>query len=295
MEIDASLKEFVTQKLGVDAYTTLENMSRGGNNNAKGSTYESYFTAFKVLELSLEGPNCSWILHRQMHGYVDDVVFLSPGIIKRNYQLKDSPTTGKWTKGNKFGLHFGRQAVLDREHHKINVSTQHLVVSDSKVAADNKIKLEGLGRNDFFCEHFPSSVNSFQLITSCAEVREVIEGHCVDKNLGNLDVVFKLILGVIAADTKAQTVSCIVNMARKNSRPNLFRQDPPEASYLENFKQEISRFRNVIFTQSGGEIRLNKNGLSVLVSGKVDLQHLKGIRDEEELFNFIMAMSFNLE
>ena len=79
----------------------LMDMARGDNNNKKGRFYEECFTIFQVLKFTTQKDiaNSDIFISNNEESYVDDLQIVykhDNQECKRNFQLKNSPTTGKW-------------------------------------------------------------------------------------------------------------------------------------------------------------------------------------------------------
>jgi hypothetical protein len=96
-------KATIEAVLGAPAATYAGNKNRGGRNNAKGATYESYFAAARLASLMADALGAgrdgrdTWVQEQQLC-FVDDLIVDQPHE-RRFSQLKSGATTA-WTGGD---------------------------------------------------------------------------------------------------------------------------------------------------------------------------------------------------
>jgi len=107
----------IERVLGADAAAYARSKNRGGRNNAQGASYETFYAAFRAIQLMAHALRSSddgeaIVLEDQQEGFIDDLVIEQPGTFTYS-QIKSGAATS-WTAGkHAIADDFRMQAVLD--------------------------------------------------------------------------------------------------------------------------------------------------------------------------------------
>jgi hypothetical protein len=172
-------KATIEAVLGAKAATYAGNKNRGGRNNAKGATYESYFAAARLASLMAQalaaGNNGAdtWVQEQQLC-FIDDLIVDQPGE-RRFSQLKSGATTS-WTGGDHpIGDDFRMQRSLD-ESLSINGAYELVVPT-----AEQRGALEADMPADVVADvvHFPAERDLSALIEGDAELASALDAIAI--------------------------------------------------------------------------------------------------------------------
>lgn len=172
-------KATIEAVLGAQAATYAGNKNRGGRNNAKGATYESYFAAARLASLMAKalaaGDNGAdtWVQEQQLC-FVDDLIVDQPGE-RRFSQLKSGAATS-WTGGDHpIGDDFRMQRSLDQVL-AINGAYELVVPT-----AEQRVALAADKPDDVVAEviHFPAERDLGALIEGDAELASALDAIAI--------------------------------------------------------------------------------------------------------------------
>lgn len=273
----------------------LINMRRGGDNNKKGESFETYYAAAKVCDIAANNRHLlnDFIVSSQTMGFVDDLCVrqLSVGL-KENYQAKNSSgSAGSWNA--EIEKRFRMQTQIDHEFYKCANSRQVLLVSCAKKALENAAKIPDELKNSCSSEHFPYAAKATMVLYQSAELRKNLEKICDTTDLSNLDAAFRCVVAAWICSDEERSVSDIIGEAKRISKPNLFGSLIAEQPALPDWlHRACMTFQDLQPRVEFGKIIVSYNGLEVSLgeaSVEPDSIALAGFNDIGQVLAFIMS------
>lgn len=217
-----SIYDYVEDKWGKGVKDNLQNIRKGGDNNAKGTAYEHSYAIYKSCSIAASGANLdAYLISAQEVAFVDDLcIRFGSGEEKTNYQAKNSSgTAADFT--DDMRERFEKQAIIDQEHHGFRNSKQVLLVSDQNKAEENQSSINTLNLTNVECEYFPYFPGCATLLLGCEKLREYLGVICQSQNLSVFDGAYRVLLGVWTSEADAISVANLFRKAREIARPNL--------------------------------------------------------------------------
>ncbi|MDI9776933.1 hypothetical protein QM325_04075 [Pseudomonas putida] len=237
MMSSADVEAFVEARFGEKKAEKLGHIGTGGENNKKGSDFESSYAVHTVCSIgaAVTPAECeNYRISCQEAAFVDDLCVrnVTTGH-KVNYQAKNSDgSAANWDADmqNRFDM----QAVIDEHHHKAATWEQVLVVSSEAKAAANDAKIPDGMRAYCRSEYFPYEHSSTALVMEHVPLRQALTTLCGSPNLSLMDAAFRLVLGQWCADNRnGRTVLDVLTKAKASSHPDIFGGfHPPEVQQM---------------------------------------------------------------
>ncbi|MBC7882013.1 MAG: hypothetical protein H7Y37_11860 [Anaerolineae bacterium] len=229
-------RETISQLFGADALQYVNNKHSGGQNNAKGNSFENYFTLFQIAELAHEffDTQESVIFSAQILAFLDDLVIVLPRRKEvRNHQIKDIADlswgkTGLRTLVDDFEKQHSLNLALDYSTSKcLMVVSQEHVYQKLKEAMPENIK-------DFTqVSYFPAAKSVSELLNKSLKLRELLAFlSAFDEEMPDrdkLETIASVLLGAwISSDQSQVTLHGLLVKTREAS-PNYIRSlaEPP--------------------------------------------------------------------
>lgn len=167
-----------------DEIKKVENMRTGDKNNKKGSFYEKSFTIYQMLKYTNQALEDKKNILEQNHiifsncniATVDDLCISLESENKHfNYQLKNSPTTGRWNR--ELEKNFQIQKKLDAFYKKDSYQT--LVCSDKGTVEHNKQEMNQA--DGFNSIYYPSHGTRAEMLNDEeTELKSLLKVVCLD-------------------------------------------------------------------------------------------------------------------
>lgn len=224
---------FTSEEIGL-----LTKMEQGDTNNKKGHFYEKCFTVFQVLKFTNQKniENSTVLISNDESSFVDDlqVEYLHNNQkYKDNFQLKNSPTTGKWSESleEKFNLQKKYNDVL----HQDKQNTSYLICSDKDTIESNYGKVTPNCVNQFYPYH-PTFLE--MLGDDETQLKDFLEEVCPDKT--QYDTALRLLSLPINSEKFNISLDKWWEMVKKESKPNIFRLE--NWSFPDAFKQCCEKY-----------------------------------------------------
>lgn len=151
------------------------NKHRGGSNGNKGTRYEDFFIAYKVVEAAVSlltdptAPNLH-IKGQDDVGFVDDARIASD-MATGYFQLKNKNSVSWMAGRHPIATDFGYQATLSKHIGEPTPST-NLVVPTAALAAELRESIPADIKDHTQVHHFPWSVTANRLILESANLRK---------------------------------------------------------------------------------------------------------------------------
>lgn len=222
-----SAREFVRGAFGDDAADKLKRINTGGQNNQKGSTFESYYAVAKICMLAANSSSLQemddYLLSSQEEAFVDDLcVRRNSTLHKTNYQAKNSAgAAADWDA--EMQLRFERQQRIDLEHYQCHSSQQVLLVSCADKAAANDQKIPSHMKGFCASEYFPYSSSLYEILRQKPELRAALSSICTSDSLSVVDCAFRLVLGVWSeGGERPRSVGDLIGQAKAMASPDIF-------------------------------------------------------------------------
>lgn len=199
----------------------LKKMEQGDVNNKKGRFYEECFTILQVLEFTnkqdIENSDVQ-ILNNEL-SYVDDLQIIyqhNNQKYKDNFQLKNSPTTGKWNK--KLEKTFNLQKKYDNVFHQDKHNTLYLICSDKDTINFNNSK----DVSDIISQFYPYHDTPFEMLQDEeTKLRQLLQKICPDKT--QHETAFRLLKSTINNGEQLNiSLDKLWEQVLEASKPNLF-------------------------------------------------------------------------
>jgi hypothetical protein len=167
--------EIISELFGDAVLDYVNNKHRGGQNNAKGNSFENYFTLFQIAELACEffETDETVIFSSQILTFLDDLVITLPQRKEvRNHQIKDIEDLS-WGKAELRNLadDFEKQHRLNLEL-EYSTSTCFMVVSRINVHQKLKNAIPESIKSFTQVSHFPSAKSVMELLSNSPRLRE---------------------------------------------------------------------------------------------------------------------------
>lgn len=288
-----ALDAFVRKHFGKQHATKLANIRRGGDNNSKGSSFESYYAAAKVCEIAAKHEDLdNYVISSQEMAFVDDLcVRSSIDNHKDNFQAKNSSgAAASWDA--EMEERFRMQIEIDAKFHNAHSSRQVLLVSCPDMQASNDEKIPEDLKKYCFSEFFPYRAQSTQVIYASTCLRDNLKAIIKDPDdLQAIDTAFRVVISAWVSDDKARSVGDILGQAKALCKPNLFRDEVPERPGIPSWLHELCMtFPKLDARVEFGTFKVSYNGFEVNLGSnpdQPDTKVLKGLSSVGEAFNLL--------
>jgi hypothetical protein len=260
-----TLGAYVEQQFGKDQAKKLANIRRGGDNNSKGTSFETYYAAAKVCEVAANQIDLDdFVLSSQELAFVDDLCLRQQSTAhKENYQAKNSDG-GAAAWDAEMECRFRMQMQIDTEFHNCQKSRQILLVSCPNMAAANDGKIPADLKANCFSEFFPYDPGATKLLYASPQLRENLKAICNTDNLAVLDVAFRCVVSAWSCDDKVRSVGDVIGRAKADSRPNVFRESLPERPGIPDWLHRLClAFHGLDPRVEFGNFKVSYNGFEV--------------------------------
>lgn len=292
-----AVSDFVKQRYGEKAATRLRQIGTGGNNNQKGSEFESHYVATKVCSIAAnESELDSFFISTQEEAFVDDIcVRDTNGRCKTNYQAKNSSgDTASWD--DDMAERFEMQKEIDEVVHQFPMSKQILLVSDAKRAAANDGKIPEHMRHFCSSEYFVYESKPAKLIWADNRLRQDLSSLCQTNQIDMLSYAFQLVVSAWGLDvSRPRSVGDLIGLANSMGNPEIF------ATHLPRRKNVPAWLTEKCFSFPGMEPRVEFGTFVVSYYGfevslgndpkEPDAAELEAIADPEDFFGFLMSIA----
>ncbi len=167
--------ETISELFGDAVLDYVNNKHRGGQNNAKGNSFENYFTLFQIADLACEffETEETVIFSAQILAFLDDLVITLPQRKEvRNHQIKDIEDLS-WGKAELRNL-----ADDFEKQHRLNLELEYCIskcfIVVSRVNVHQKLENAIPENIKSFTQvsHFPAAKSVAELLTSSPSLRE---------------------------------------------------------------------------------------------------------------------------
>lgn len=260
-----TLGAYVEQQFGSRQAAKLGNIRRGGDNNSKGASFETYYAAAKVCEVAANETDLDdFLLSSQELAFVDDLCLRQQSTAyKDNYQAKNSAgSAAAWDA--EMEERFRMQLQIDAEFHGSQKSRQILLVSCPEMAAANDAKIPADLKGVCLSEYFPYEAGATRLIYASPQLKRSLEAICNTDNLATLDVAFRCVVSAWLCDDTARSVGDVIGRAKADSKPNVFRTSIPERPGIPDWLQRICLTFNQLEPRvEFGNFKVSYNGFEV--------------------------------
>lgn len=273
---------------------TLTNIRRGGDNNKKGGSFETYYAVAKVCDIVANHRALldDFTVSSQIMGFVDDLCVRQASVrSKENYQAKNSSgSAGSWN--DEIEKRFRMQTQIDREFYKCAKSRQILLVSCAKKALENAAKIPDELRSSCSSEYFPYAAKATRVLYQSESLRKNLEKICDTTDLSHLDAAFRCVVAAWICSDEERSVSDIIGEAKRISKPNLFGSFIPEQRALPDWLHRVCMtFQDLQPRVEFGRIIVSYNGLEISLSETLvepDAMTVAGFHDIGQVLAFIM-------
>jgi len=259
------LTAYVEQSFGKGVATKLNNIRRGGDNNRKGDSYETYYAAAKVCEIAAnQAAMDDFLMSSQELAFVDDLCVRQISTArKENFQAKNSAGDAA-TWDAEMAERFRMQIQIDNDYFKCAESRQVLLVSCPDKAAANDAKIPGELKTNCFSEFFPYHPKSTHLLYKTPELRANLQKLCESDDLHIIDTAFRYVVSAWACDDARRSVGDIIGQAKAMSKPNIFGSTVPERGGVPDWLHRICMaFPDLVSRVEFGTFIICYNGLDV--------------------------------
>lgn len=226
----ADVEGFVEATFGATYKEQLRYISQGGNNNFKGSEYESMLACIKICQFAADINNVyldKLLITSQATAFVDDLAIINDNNKEKlNYQAKNSNgQAAKWT--GTLHERFRMQKQIDASLHGYTKNKQILVVSSADKHVENEVVIKGIGDASFASEYVPYEQNIISLIRDFPPLREALITLATDANMATIEYVYKVVLGAWVASNKSswQSIGDILGVAKASGKPSYFKRE----------------------------------------------------------------------
>lgn len=300
MTHDADIFSFVEASMGPDAAQKLRRIKTGGHSNQRGHQYEEFFAVAAIIKIAATEPSTElFFVDAQPDAFIDDlrVRDLTKNSF-RNYQLKDSPTTSKWSE--EFETRCRDQLQIDHDHHQVSSSKQIIVCSHPNIVAAEARKIPEDLKHDCSYEHFPSHESLYGLLSNHQELRDNVYRICgkplCTSDLSLVDQAFKLVL---AAWTEASglSVSKIMDDARGLANPKIF----ADSLVTSSAEEDLPNWLASACSEWDIEISIEPNSYKLVIGGftanlakdvrKPRESELESIKSKLDLVELLLRLS----
>jgi len=290
-----SLDAFVKDRFGEDQVKKLQNIRRGGDNNSKGSSFESYYAAAKVCEIAANHEDLdNYVISSQELAFVDDLCIRQVAEQhKENFQAKNSSGyAAAWDADME--RRFRMQMEIDTNFYRMQSNRQVLLVSCPDMQAANDAKIPDNLKQNCFSEFFPYRPQSTQVIYASPELRANLKAIIKDPDdLQAVDTAFRVVVSAWISDDNARSVGDVLGQAKAMCKPNLFRDEIPERPGMPNWLHELCiAFPMLEARVEFGNFKVSYNGLDVDLGCNPDEPEpevLQGLDTVWDVFNLLVA------
>ncbi|MCV0149622.1 hypothetical protein KUC54_14665 [Pseudomonas aeruginosa] len=259
------LTAYVEQSFGGDTATKLNNIRRGGDNNRKGDSFETYYAAAKVCEIAANQVQMDdFLMSSQELAFVDDLCVRQVSTArKENFQAKNSAgDAASWDA--EMAERFRMQIQIDSDFYKCPDNRQVLLVSCPDKAAANDTKIPGELKAHCFSEFFPYHPKSTHLLYKSAELRANLQKICESDDLHIIDTAFRHVVFAWTCNDAQRSVGDIIGQAKALSRPNIFGSTIPERGDIPDWLHRICMaFPDLVSRVEFGNFIVSYNGFEV--------------------------------
>lgn len=268
----------------------LMDMARGDNNNKKGRFYEECFTIFQVLKFTTQKDiaNSDIFISNNEESYVDDLQIVykhDNQECKRNFQLKNSPTTGKWNQD--LQKIFDLQKKYNDAIHPNKQSVSYLICSDKDIIKLNSKKNITNCVSEFYPYH---STISEMLKDDETQLTKLLKEVCPDKT--QHDTAMRLLLlPTNNSEEFNYPLDKWWDIVKESSKPNIF--SLTSWSFPESFKECCERYNFCIQADiiyfNGLQFTITENLVQKIQSESCQIWH--NINTQHNLLCKIMELS----
>ncbi|WP_157850305.1 hypothetical protein [Aeromonas dhakensis] len=290
-----SLSEYVKRAFGETAEKKLYNIHRGGSNNRKGNTFETYFAVAKICDIVANRINRDYyFISSQDLSFVDDICIIDKlREHKENYQAKNSNgSAGLWS--SEIEDRFKMQREIDLNHYNMYSSKQILLVSCKEIMRKNKDLIPVSYTSFFDTNFFPYEPKSTRLIYNNKKLKHDLSKLCGTDNMSVLDTAFRCIISAWICDDSPRYVRDIIGCAKADARPNVFgslvKASPEIPKWLHDLVQAFEKMNvNVVC----GALVVDYNGLKINLGEAPKLPILCEIEklDAKQVLSLLMTVS----
>lgn len=289
-----SLDAYVEQHFGQTYAKQLHNIRRGGDNNSKGSSFETYFAAAKICELAATQENLDdFILSSQELAFVDDLCLRQQSIqYKENFQAKNSSgSAAAWDSDmeNRFRM----QIKIDTEYHNTQTNRQTLLVSCPDIAEANNKKIPQDLKETCCSKFFPYNKAATRVIYDCPQLREQLTEICNATDLSTLDVAFRCVVSAWICEDTARSVGDVIGRAKADAKPNVFRDSIQERPNIPEWLHRLClTFPGLDGCVEFGGFKIRYNGFEANLGRNLDEPNeatLAGFQDVWEVIEYLMS------
>lgn len=214
------IRRFVEDNFGTEYKNKLENIGKGGENNAKGNCYEAHLVYVKICEISanhilddLDAISIS----TQTESFVDDLCIKNNiTSTKFNYQAKNSSLQAAvWSDEQKD--RFCKQKIIDLNFWNFSQSKNIFVVSSKDKHIKNQQKIQATNEPDFLSEFIPDCKTTYELRRSHPILAEALKKITAIKEPNAYDTVLRSIAGAWAAvdQSKEHSLGDLLGVAKE--------------------------------------------------------------------------------
>lgn len=289
-----SLSAYVEQCFGERLAAKLANIRRGGDNNSKGTSFETYYAAAKVCEIAANQADLDdFLLSSQEFAFVDDLCLRQVSVAhKENFQAKNSDgAAAAWDADME--ERFRMQMRIDTEYYKSETNRQVLLVSCSDMAAANDGKIPGELKANCFSEFFPYNPSATKLLYASPKLQEHLRAICSTDNLSTLDVAFRCVVSAWICEGNTRSVGDVIGRAKADSRPNVFRESIQERPGIPDWLHRLCiAFPGLEARVEFGSFKVDYNGFEVSLGGAPDEPDpgvLDGFGEIWDVLTFLMS------
>lgn len=289
------LVDYINEKFSQADAKILINMRRGGDNNKKGESFETYYAVAKVCDIAANNQQLlnDFTISTQVMGFVDDLCVRQVSTSsKENYQAKNSSgAAASWNK--ELEKRFRMQIQIDREFYKCAKSRQILLVSCKSKASENAAKIPDDLKDNCVSEHFPYNPKATMVLYQSAELRKNLEKICDTNDLSKLDAAFRCVVAAWICSDGERSVNDIIGEAKRISKPNLFSNLIPEQPSLPDWLHRVCMaFQDLRPRVESGKVLVSYNGFEVNLGEspiEPDPMTLEGFSEISEVLFFLMT------
>ena len=291
-----SLLEYLEANFGISVVDKIKRIRTGGDNNRKGSEYETYYAAAKICDIAANDLNFRdvWLSSQDL-AFVDDFcVWNKRSNHKENYQAKNSSgIAASWT--HEIENRFRLQRQIDEVFHQCSSSRQILLVSCVDKARENELKINNQDKADFCSEYFPYHQKSTYIIYLSEKLRGDLETLCGTEDLSILDAAYRCVISAWQHNDDARTVYDIVGKAKSLSKPNVFSDLVSEQTPLPDWIHRLcATFPGIEGRVVCDRFIISYNGFEISISDQVAApisKELEALTDISKLIEFLMIKS----
>lgn len=294
--MEDDLKAFVRETWGDEDAAQMANIRTGGNNNDKGSRYETQFAVYLVAKHAAEGRGSDARLSTQEFALVDDICVRIGSRQKINYQAKNSSGNAADWEPN-LADRFAKQQVIDADYHGVDKAAQVLLVSSQDKQTKNMEKIPGEMASYAACEFYPFVDPATHVLFTHRPSNEAFAALCAEPSLDDMQTAMKAIMAEWANQPAATPVrvSDLIEAAKKDIRPSVFKElyGPEPPGWLCDI---IAPFTSASIGVQSGDFVVMFKGLTVRLPGSLaeggppDVVTNK-VRGEQELVALLFELA----